>query len=147
MTVGDHSGRIQVFIVEGDTPLLLGRPLLAFFNIKADYANDLMTIGSSDWFSAHRGARGECLLQLTCTSLDGTDFDLMTDDVIKQSHVDPETLDADTIGLQQYLHSSNLPPPDFAYIHKDTTSTPADIPAQHLDHDEEPYTNQSPANY
>ena len=99
VTVGDRNGRIQIFIVEKDTPLLLGRPLLAFFTIKVDYNNDLMIVGDSAWFSAHRGLRGEFLLQLTCTIFDGTDFDLMTDDVIKQNNIDAENLDEDTIDL------------------------------------------------
>jgi len=98
VTVGKQHGRIQVFIVEA---------LLAFFNIKVDYANDLMTVGDSDWFPAHRGARREFLLQLTCSTTDGTDFDLMTDDLIKQTTADIETLDQDTVDLQQYIEQSN----------------------------------------
>ena len=146
VTVGERNGRIQVFIVEGDTPLLLGRPLLAFFNIKVDYANDLMTVGDSTWFPAQRGPRGEFLLQLTCNTLDGTDFDLMTDDVIKQNPVDSEDLDYDTIDLQQYLDQSNMPPPDFAYLHTDQqqTQATADQHTQHLDHDEDPSTIYKP---
>ena len=145
VTVGDQSGRIQVFIVEGDTPLLHGRPLLAFFNIKVDYANDLMTVGDSDWFPAHRGARGEFLLQLTCSTLDGTDFDLMTDDVIQQANVDAETLDYDTVKLQQYIEQSNMPPPEFAYNQQDKQHTDTSTPTQHhLDHDEDPSTVYKP---
>ena len=140
VTVGQQHGRIQVFIVEGDTPLLLGRPLLAFFNLKVDYANDLMMIGDSEWLPAHRGARGEYLLQLTCNTFDGTDFDLMTDDVIKQTTSDPYFLDYDTVNLQQYLEQSNLQPPDFAYQQHDTQPPPTDNSNLHLDNTEDPST-------
>ena len=130
--------------MEGDTPLLLGRPLLAFFNIKVDYANDLMTVGDFDWFPAQRGHRGEFLLQLTCSTMDGTDFDLMTDDVIKQSTVDAETLDNDTVDLHHYLQQSNMPPPEFAYNHQDKQQPSAPPTSQHLDHDEDPATVYKP---
>ena len=144
VTVGQQHGRIQVFIVEGDTPLLLGRPLLAFFNLKVDYANDLMMIGDSEWLPAHRGARGEYLLQLTCNTFDGTDFDLMTDDVIKQTTSDPYFLDYDTVNLQQYLEQSNLQPPDFAYQQHDTQPPPTDNSNLHLDNTEDPSTVYKP---
>ena len=144
VTVGQQHGRIQVFIVEGDTPLLLGRPLLAFFNLKVDYANDLMMIGDSEWFPAHRGARGEYLLQLTCNTFDGTDFDLMTDDVIKQTTSDPYFLDHDTVNLHQYLEHSNLQPPDFAYQQHDTQPPPTDNSNLHLDNTEDLSTVYKP---
>ena len=144
VTVGQQHGRIQVFIVEGDTPLLLGRPLLAFFNLKVDYANDLMMIGDSECFPAHRGARGEYLLQLTCNTFDGTDFDLMTDDVIKQTTSDPYFLDYDTVNLHQYLEHSNLQPPDFAYQQHDTQPPPTDSSNLHLDNTEDPSSVYKP---
>ena len=42
--VDGKSGRIQVFIVDGGTPFLVGRPILAYFGIKIDYQKDTWSL-------------------------------------------------------------------------------------------------------
>lgn len=84
------------------------------------------------------------MLQLTCSTTEDTDFDLTTDDVIKQATKDTATLDYDTVELQQYLEQSNLQPPDFAYQQQDTQQSTTDLPTQHLDHNEDPSTVSKP---
>ena len=38
VNIGGSFGRLQVFVIPGDTPFLLGRPVLKHFKIQIDYA-------------------------------------------------------------------------------------------------------------
>ena len=54
-------GRIQAFIVEGGTPLLLGRPVLKALQVKTDFERDLCSVLGSEYGSATLGKGGEFL--------------------------------------------------------------------------------------
>ena len=114
VTIGGSFGRIQVF-VPGDTPFLLGRPILKHFKIQIDYAADKIAINGGSWTSTTKGTRDEYLLDLHNISDDWCqdwDFDLMTDDTIDNFQYQPHS---DTITLEEYLHVTQLPPPELTF--------------------------------
>jgi len=105
VNIGGSFGRLQVFVIPGDTPFLLGRPVLKHFKIQIDYALDQISIDGNAWTSAIKGRREEYLIDLHHPGDDWSqpwNFDLMTDDTISNFTYDP---DADTINLEDYLCS------------------------------------------
>ena len=145
VSIGGSFGRLQVFLIPGDTPFLLGRPVLKHFKIQIDYALDKISIDGSAWTSTLKGPREEYLIDLHSSSDDWCqdwDFDLMTDDTLDNFTYHP---DNDTINLEEYLNITQLPPPEFTFTTVDTfpdndlTNTSPDLsPQPHLDHDEDP---------
>ena len=57
-------GYIETFIVEGSTPLLIGRPILQALNIKIDYNQNKISVQYGEWKDTTMGEKGEYLLQL-----------------------------------------------------------------------------------
>ena len=51
-TVINGSPGLQVFIVEGNTLFLIGRPILSHFGIKIDYKTDAISIQDGPWTPA-----------------------------------------------------------------------------------------------
>ena len=85
VSVGGSFGRIQVFVIPGDTPFLLGRPVLKHFGIQIDYAGDRISINGNQWTPTLKGPREEYLIDLHHGKDDwgqDWDFDLMTDDTL-----------------------------------------------------------------
>ena len=103
---GQH-GRLQVFIVEGNTPYLVGRPILQHFGVMIDYQKDAISLNQGDWKPASRGQRGKYMLQLSDPnkpwSLDAVSFDLMTDETIEQ--LDEHSTE-DCVNFQTYLEQT-----------------------------------------
>ena len=144
VNVGGSFGRIQVFVIPGDTPFLLGRPVLKHFKIQIDYAADKISVNGCPWTSTIKGPREEYLINLHNSSDDWCqdwDFDLMTDDTIDNFTYNPES---DTINLEEYLNVTQLPSPEFTFTTNDNFSidlqdmSPDLSPQPHLDHDEDP---------
>ena len=145
VSVGGSFGRIQVFVIPGDTPFLLGRPVLKHFGIQIDYAGDRISINGNQWTSTLKGPREEYLIDLHNGKDDwgqDWDFDLMTDDTLDNFTYHPDT---DTINLEEYLSHTQLPPPEFTFNIHDTSIddnlhpiSPDSSPQPHLDHDEDP---------
>ena len=52
VNIGGSFGRLQVFVIPGDTPFLLGRPVLKHFKSQIDYALDQISIDGNAWTSA-----------------------------------------------------------------------------------------------
>ena len=81
------SGRIQVFIVDGSAPFLVGRPILAHFGIKIDYQRDTLSYNDGPWHDAQKGSKGEYMMPMFLDGQEWTPqlwhFDLMTDDTIE----------------------------------------------------------------
>ena len=105
VTINGKNGLIQTFIVDGNTPFLIGRPILQFFAVMINYQTDAISLQDGAWQPAKRGPRGEYLLQLsdpgaTWTSTD-VHFDLMTNETVEQ--IDERVSD-DVVTL----HSSTL---------------------------------------
>ena len=70
VNVGGIFGRLQVFVIPGDTPFLVGRPVLKHFKIQIDYASDKISFGGNSWTSAIKGRREEYLINLHDSSDD-----------------------------------------------------------------------------
>ena len=144
VNIGGSFGRLQGFVIPGDTPFLLGRPVLKHFKIQIDYAADKISIDGGAWTSTVKGRREEYLINLHSSSDDWCQpwtFDLMTDDTIDNFNYQ---LDNDTINLEEYLNVSQLPPPEFTFITDDNLHLdlhnlqPSPAPQLHLDLDEDP---------
>ena len=145
VNVGGAFGRLQVFVIPGDTPFLLGRPILKHFKIQIDYAADKISIDGGNWTSTVKGKREEYLLDLHCPQDDWDQpwtFDLMTDETISNFTYEP---DADTINLEEYLTTTQLPPPEFTFTTDDNfieldpyNSQPQSSQQLHLDLEEDP---------
>ena len=69
---GGH-GTIQCYLIPGDTPMLIGRPIMEALHISLDFAAKSIRFGNSCWQPATIGIHGEYLLPLTS----GFDLDLL----------------------------------------------------------------------
>ena len=108
-------GRIQCFIVEGNTPMLLGRPILKALNIKVDYTTDTFSTDGITWQKIPLGSRQEHLLQLddlqdTPPSNQDYHYDLVTTETYDVTT--NNTTDDNTYNIHHYLNTTGLPPPD-----------------------------------
>ena len=115
--INGKNGLIQTFTVDGNTPFLIGRPILQFFAVKIDYQTDAISLENGDWTPAIRGPRGEYLLQLNQLDSPWTSsnvhFDLMTDETAEQ--ID-ERVGDDVATLQAYLESTQRTgPPELTF--------------------------------
>ena len=111
--VGGVHGRIQCFLVSGEMPVLIGRPILKALKVKMDYDHDKVSIMGEPWTEALVGPKGEYLLALD----DGlspdtleTDyaFDYVTDDCVDNFVNQTTLLDMDT-----YLRETGRTGPAF----------------------------------
>ena len=114
---GQH-GFIECFVVNGATPLLIGRPILAALEVKTDYAQSKVSVLGSAWEDAVFGARGEYLLRLdegvdTDPNGDHIFFDYVTDETHGCLHhaYDP----VDYVTLEDYLVATGRRAPERAY--------------------------------
>ena len=88
--INQKVGRIQAYLVKGETPMLLGRPImeslgLLLYTIVMDFHGQRIKFMDGVWQSPTRGRHGEYLLSLTCdyqpgTSVNRLDFDLVVPD-------------------------------------------------------------------
>eukprot|EP00439_Symbiodinium_sp_Y106_P079775 s250_g18.t1 len=62
--VGGTKGRIQCFLVPGEMPILIGRPILKALRVKMDYDTDQVSIMGEPWTKALQGPKGEYVLAL-----------------------------------------------------------------------------------
>ena len=62
--LGDQWGYAQLYLLPGETPMLLGRPILEALGVTMDYKHHLLRVDGGPWFPALRGAHGEYLLPL-----------------------------------------------------------------------------------
>ena len=128
-----QAGYVECFIVEGNTPLLIGRPILKALNIKVDYCNNSMSIRDEAWHPAVLGEKGEYLLRLD----DGVDDDPHGEHIIFD-YVTSETCSAisnyddldNYIGLQDYLVLTERSPPEIALLQDDTPQDQAEASAE-----------------
>ena len=63
-------GTIQCYLIPGETPMLIGRPIMEALKISLDFSARAIKFGTSAWQEATIGLHGEYLLPLTA------DFDL-----------------------------------------------------------------------
>ena len=116
--VNGRSGLVECFVVDGSTPMLVGRPILKALKIKVDWENDLYSFDNGPWQPATLGQKGEFLIKfddgVTADSegkevqfdlVTAETFDLVTDQ--SQGHSNGYT-------LQQYLDATGRDPPELA---------------------------------
>ncbi|CAE7540759.1 GIP, partial [Symbiodinium necroappetens] len=110
---GGIHGRIQCFLVSGEMPVLIGRPILKALKVKMDYDHDKVSIMGEPWTEALVGPKGEYLLALDDgLSPDTLDteyaFDYVTDDCVDNFVNQTTLLDMDT-----YLRETGRTGPAF----------------------------------
>ena len=59
-------GRIQAYLVKGETPMLLGRPIMEALGLLMDFHGQRIKFMDGLWQTPTRGRHGEYLLFLTC---------------------------------------------------------------------------------
>ena len=95
--VHKQHGYVECFVVEGDTPLLIGRPILSALQVKTDFATNKISVLNHDWQPAVVGERGEYLLQLDDGAAEDPDgeagvfFDYITDETFNYLQNNQET--------------------------------------------------------
>ena len=106
---GQH-GFMECFVVDGSTPLLVGRPLLQAFRVQINYDTSQQSVMGSPWRNVVSGERGEHLLRLddgiggrNCQD-DPICFDYVTDDSLTV-RINYEDLDS-YISLEEYLSAT-----------------------------------------
>ena len=117
-----QAGYIETFIVEGNTPLLIGRPILQALNIKIDYNSNQVSIQDGEWKAADMGEKGEYLLCLDNGVADdplgkNITFDYVTTDTCA-AITNYEDLD-DYISIHDYLTMTKRSPPETAFLEDD----------------------------
>ncbi len=83
--INQKVGRIQAYLVKGETPMLLGRPIMEALGLLMDFHGQPIKFMDGVWQSPTRGRHGEYLLSLTCDYQPGApvnclDFDLVVPD-------------------------------------------------------------------
>ena len=109
---------MECFVVEGNTPLLVGRPILQALKLKMDYDTNKMSIGDGPWTTVTQGEKGEFLLRLDDgveNDPDGNnvDFDYVTDETFN-AITNYEDL-SDYIDIHEYLATTNRAGPEIAF--------------------------------
>ena len=114
--IANKYGRLQCFIVEGNTPMLLGRPILKALKVKVNYDDDTYSVDGSPWAPVPTGDKKEHLIQLDF-GLDPKNletepqFDLMTTDTFDIIHYD-NNQDSETFNIHHYLQHTDRSPPE-----------------------------------
>eukprot|EP00435_Cladocopium_sp_Y103_P007119 s2224_g2.t1 len=147
--IDGKAGYIETFIVEGNTPLLIGRPILQALNIKIDYNLNKISIQDGEWQDADMGQKGEYLLCLD----NGVADDLLGQN-ISFDYVTSETCAAitnyddldDYISIHEYLMMTNRSPPETALLEDDKTDDATSIIEENYDPvvDEDPSAMRRP---
>lgn len=110
------SGLIECFLVDGATPLLVGRPILKALKVKVDWDKDLISFGDQGWRPAVKGDRGEYLLRLDEGAQADPEgkhlaFDLVTTETFEMVQRSG-TMHTSTYTLLQYLEATGRDPPE-----------------------------------
>ena len=121
-------GRLQTFIVEGDTPILIGRPVLKALKVKTDFERDLCSTLGGEFTTATLGDKGEFLLRLDDgldedTLLQPLAFDLMTDEIATEMSA---AAAPSFSTLAEYLADTGRPGPEVA-------QSAAELPSERSD--------------
>ena len=124
-----QTGYLETFVVEGSTPLLVGRPILQALQMKMDYETGKMSILGGEPTDVPIGERGEHLIQLD----DGVQqdpegqhvaFDYITDETLNT--IDNYEDLADYIDIHEYLATTGRPPPEQALMTDETAEEDED---------------------
>ena len=116
--IGGRTGYMECFVVEGGTPLLVGRPILQALKLKMDYDTNTMSVNGGPWTPVTKGEKGEFLIQLddgleNDTTGSNVDFDYVTDETYA-AIANHEDL-SDYIDIHEYLATTNRVGPEIAF--------------------------------
>ena len=116
--IGGKTGYMEWFVVEGNTPLLVGRPILQALKLKMDYDTNRMSIGDGPWTPVTQGEKGEFLLNLddgleNDINGDNVDFDYVTDETFTAIRNYEDLYDY--IDIHEYLATTNRAGPETAF--------------------------------
>ena len=89
--VQNQHGYAECFVVDGDTPLLVGRLILSALQVKTDFATNTISVLDSEWMPAVVGERGKYLLRLDDGVELDKDRDMIVFDYITESLMRPST--------------------------------------------------------
>ena len=83
--VNHQFGLVQAFLLKGETPMLLGRPITKALGMSLDFLNDRIKFNNGEWRDATLGRHSEYLLPLTedfdpAIISNGAAFDLVLED-------------------------------------------------------------------
>ena len=115
--IGGNCGYMECFVIEGSTPLLVGRPILQALKINMNFQDNKMTILDGSWTEVPTGEKGEYLLRLD----DGVEqdpqgehvaFDYITDESLAAMN-NYEDFD-NYVNIHEYLATTQRPPPEHA---------------------------------
>ena len=115
--IGGNCGYMECFVIEGATPLLVGRPILQALKINMNCQDNQMTVAGGPWIDVPIGEKGEYLLRLD----DGVEldpqgehvsFDYITDETLAAMD-NYEDLD-NYVNIHEYLATTQRPPPEVA---------------------------------
>ena len=144
--VNGKSGIIECFLVDGSTPLLVGRPILKALKVRVDWDKDLISYGTEDWQPAVRGERGEYLLRLddgvsNDPQGNNVDFDLVTTETFEMVQREG-IMHTSTYTLLQYLEATGRDPPEHCLNAEDDDNATEEesmenAPCSALDDDEQ----------
>ena len=144
-----QAGYVETFIVEGSTPLLIGRPILQALNIKIDYNSNKISIRDGEWKDAEMGEKGEYLLCLDNGVADDPlgqhiAFDYVTTDTCA-AITNYEDLN-DYISIHEYLLMTNRSPPETAFMEDDSQDQEDSHDMESYDHimDDDPTAVRRP---
>lgn len=144
-----QAGYVETFIMEGSTPLLIGRPILQALNIKIDYNSNKISIRDGEWKDAEMGEKGEYLLCLDNGVADDPlgqhiAFDYVTTDTCA-AITNYEDLN-DYISIHEYLLMTNRSPPETAFMEDDSQDQEDSHDMESYDHimDDDPTAVRRP---
>ena len=82
MACGGRCGRIFVYLIPGDTPFLVARPIMEALGLSIDFGTQSIRWPDQDWLLATRGQSGNYEIDLADGDFTGdyNDFDLWPDD-------------------------------------------------------------------
>ena len=63
--INHQYGHIQAFLLKGETPMLLGRPIAKALGMTVDFNKDMIRFGDDEWRPATMGRHAEYLIPLT----------------------------------------------------------------------------------
>ena len=63
--IDDKFGKVQMYLLPGDTPMLCGRPVMEALGMAMDFQDRRIRFGQGPWHEATIGAHGEYLLSLS----------------------------------------------------------------------------------
>lgn len=99
--IGGAKQKILCYIIKGEAPILIGRPLMKTLGMVIDYAKDQILTGKNEWRPLTLGPKGEHIIHLM------EDYETLKEDISEPMMLMPSDF-ADHIDVTQRLPLSEL---------------------------------------